>query len=1050
MRMLYRRLIRPQLIWVLWGVSLLISSGIVLGGDGEGKVMMEPSKPVPVGSFGTWKFTFVVGPSGIKPGGGICLHIPGSFARIFSPPQVDDPKGIGFVTATCTRPGVRLSLKILHYRRPAWIVHHDILVVVHDPLKSGDKIVVVFGDRRFGGPGARVNRLVQAFDVPIPVSSDVDGDGQFANLPDSPKIDVVGTDAVRLDCYAPSNAVSGRPIELTIVARDPYGNVSVGYQGKVKVKCTDDKARFPKELKFSPQDKGLLRFKAVLRSPGFQWFTVESVSITKPVIIKTEDIKPLHHSPLNPNFDPDFRPVLLRMEISAPSARPGSVIGLTFVWRNEGKKPAKKEADYRVFTHLGTRNGRAMANWDHRFPIPMTEWEPGQVVKYTRAVKIPDDAPEGRHQLRVGIYDVASFRQGKNVRLCAYEVAYYPLSRNAPLHRFILPVRSNPVWVVKREPRLRLFWGDLHGHTENSDGTGTIDHYYWYARQVSRLDFAAVSDHVGYGTPEEKWRRFQEGAKRYYEPGRFVTFLACEWSTAWWGDRNIYFLSDKEGNPVPKGTVEDLWRNLEGKRAIVIPHHPAYPIGLRGADWRCHNPQFERLVEIASMHGLSEFYGNPGECGGERSNMGPATPGGFVREALAKGLKLGIIASSDDHSGRPGSSQWGKWGDGYSSPLVAVWAPELTREAIFEALYHRRCYGTTGARMILFFEMDGHEMGDEYATDKPPRVVARVVGTAPIKVLQIVKNGRVVCERAGEGMVSGLEWTDENFVEPYACYYLRVEQVDREIGWSSPIWVNSLAPFPDLTARIEPSFKRTLLRPGMKVKLPIIVENRGEAPASRFTVRVSWGPVSTSWSNERPRWKGGLLCMPRTGMQIWRWRVDENRVNVFFRWLDREEKERFTGTVRVRGYKAYFARPYHFERGDWFEDDGEGVIRFASEAVDALGDGLNLTIDIRPDCQARVWVDVQRGGVRRPEEIWVGKDKVANIPFEFPVSVYRPEALIWEGEVESLEAGEAVKLEVPWFCPQDFSQHELIIWVDPEGKIFEKNCQNNRVCLPLR
>ena len=63
------------------------------------------------------------------------------------------------------------------------------------------------------------------------------------------------------------------------------------------------------------------------------------------------------------------------------------------------------------------------------------------------------------------------------------------------------------------------------------------------------------------------------------------------------------------------------------------------------------------------------------------------------------------------HAGRPGNSDWLRVCRGYPGGLVAVYAPELTREAIWDALWHRRCYATTGKRIILEFSVDGEPMG---------------------------------------------------------------------------------------------------------------------------------------------------------------------------------------------------------------------------------------------------------------------------------------------------------------------------------------------------
>ena len=69
--------------------------------------------------------------------------------------------------------------------------------------------------------------------------------------------------------------------------------------------------------------------------------------------------------------------------------------------------------------------------------------------------------------------------------------------------------------------------------------------------------------------------------------------------------------------------------------------------------------------------------------------------GHYAADALERGWLLGLIASSDDHAGRPGATDWLRTQQVYPGGLVAVWAPELTREALWDALWNRRCYGTT-------------------------------------------------------------------------------------------------------------------------------------------------------------------------------------------------------------------------------------------------------------------------------------------------------------------------------------------------------------------
>ena len=62
-----------------------------------------------------------------------------------------------------------------------------------------------------------------------------------------------------------------------------------------------------------------------------------------------------------------------------------------------------------------------------------------------------------------------------------------------------LSAESNPMLVTREGPR--ILWGDLHGHSNFSDGTGLPEDYYRYARDVAALDVAALTDHDHWGIP---------------------------------------------------------------------------------------------------------------------------------------------------------------------------------------------------------------------------------------------------------------------------------------------------------------------------------------------------------------------------------------------------------------------------------------------------------------------------------------------------------------------------------------------------------------------
>ena len=98
-------------------------------------------------------------------------------------------------------------------------------------------------------------------------------------------------------------------------------------------------------------------------------------------------------------------------------------------------------------------------------------------------------------------------------------------------------------------PRIR--WADLHGHSVRSDGTGTPEAYYRYARDVAGLDVAALTDHDHWGLPfldesSEGWREIREATEAHYEPGRFVTIHGYEWTSWLFGHRHVLHFGGSE------------------------------------------------------------------------------------------------------------------------------------------------------------------------------------------------------------------------------------------------------------------------------------------------------------------------------------------------------------------------------------------------------------------------------------------------------------------------------------------------------------------------
>jgi len=370
--------------------------------------------------------------------------------------------------------------------------------------------------------------------------------------------------------------------------------------------------------------------------------------------------------------------------------------------------------------------------------------------------------------------------------------------------------QSNPAY-VQREVQKRLFWGDIHGHSELSDGACSIDFYYTYAKEMAHFDFSALTDHGHQGPhpffegiltlSDWDWKLIRKKANEYYKPGEFVTFSGYEWtgkrdgkSIEEDGDRNVYYLYDtallyKRNNP-DSITALNLWDKLKNENVIIIPHHPAHgqpgEYGM-GTDWKSYNLSKEPVVEIYSMHGSSE-------CRKSSRSLIAENGTGYVQNAWAKGYKLGVVAGSDSHT-RPDSPVINNNYPTLQYPpgLTAIYARELSRISIMQAIRERHCYGTTGERIILEFTVNGYRMGDEFSLSssrEERKIKISVVGTDKISKIEIIRNNIEIYVYHGSKLEENITFIDrENLARPLNYYYTKIIQEDDAMAWTSPVWV---------------------------------------------------------------------------------------------------------------------------------------------------------------------------------------------------------------------------------------------------------------------
>ncbi len=277
----------------------------------------------------------------------------------------------------------------------------------------------------------------------------------------------------------------------------------------------------------------------------------------------------------------------------------------------------------------------------------------------------------------------------------------------------------------------KTWWGDLHGQTRATVGTGTIEEYFAFGREIALLDMMCHQAN-DFQVTDDEWMRLRREIDRFHEDGRCVIFVGYEWSgmTPGGGDRNVMFrgdiaalhrsshaeVDDMRDAATDCFPVTELFAQFAGRDdVLLIPH-----IGGRYADIvGFHDPALEPVVEIYSDWGRFEW---------------------LLEDAIKQGYKVGVVANSDGHKGRPGASHPGASTFGAYGGLTCVLAESLTRDAVFEAIKARRCYGVTAAQRIhVELAVNGLPMGAAGRTDGVVKVSGRAVGTGPIERIDVFR-----------------------------------------------------------------------------------------------------------------------------------------------------------------------------------------------------------------------------------------------------------------------------------------------------------------------
>ncbi|MGB0452906.1 MAG: DUF3604 domain-containing protein [Bacteriovoracaceae bacterium] len=293
-----------------------------------------------------------------------------------------------------------------------------------------------------------------------------------------------------------------------------------------------------------------------------------------------------------------------------------------------------------------------------------------------------------------------------------------------------------------------VYYGDLHNHCAVSYAHGPLSAALENAKE--QLDFVSITGHADWPDmpePDERiqyiidfhnqgfkkfrnsWEHYNKTVEKFHKDGEFVAFPGYEIHSC--DDGDYTFVYKEAFQELILGPINEVKEKLVGKDVIGFPHHIAYPVGSRGINWESFHDGLSPVIEILSMHGMSI------DCESPRPfyhSMGPIDYHGTIAYGLTHGHKLGFLGCTDHHSAYPGSYGHGKTG---------VWAKDLTRESLWEAILARRTYAVTGDKVALEFSINGVCMGDVIDSGAG-EVEFNVNAHSAIDCIDLIKNNELI------------------------------------------------------------------------------------------------------------------------------------------------------------------------------------------------------------------------------------------------------------------------------------------------------------------
>ena len=359
------------------------------------------------------------------------------------------------------------------------------------------------------------------------------------------------------------------------------------------------------------------------------------------------------------------------------------------------------------------------------------------------------------------------------------------------------------------ESRYQLYFGQLHSHTQYSDGAGSLESALSYVKNLpdsANVQFVAFTDHSNYfdksgaanpegalydmslATPysQETWNSYRSAVAAFNEANAGSLVALAGFEMTWSGgpghintfntpgivSRNNSTLNNKTDYAGMRAYYA-LLSQQEGADSLSQFNHPGNTFGTFG-DFAFWDPVIDsRMYMVEAGNGEGQI-----GAGGYYPSYE------YYTMALDKGWHLAPTNNQDNHKGR-----WGNANDARDVILT----DDFSEQGIYDALRAMRMYATEDKNLEIGYTVNGMLLGSSL-TEVPEKLNIHVTVNDPdasdsISKVEVIVNSGKTAYTWDDPAVLATGDLSVTLDPDYSYYYIRVTQGDGDLAVTAPVWV---------------------------------------------------------------------------------------------------------------------------------------------------------------------------------------------------------------------------------------------------------------------